>query len=194
MAATTISLAEAIARHDVWDGDLLLFRGTGLVSRAIQQMGMSEYSHIAMLGWWNKGTEHHPMVLETREFKGSRSVTLASQVERNPGRIDVYRLRKPVDVTPAVNHMIEVTGRDYGYASVFYAALRHAPVWRWLVPVDTDDAAIDKRPPFCSQLVDQAMRLIGLDPAKRKAGRITEPGDIAKWPDLEYQYTLGGLE
>jgi hypothetical protein len=36
------------ARHEIWNADLLLYRGGGLIPIA----GRGEYSHAAMAGWW----------------------------------------------------------------------------------------------------------------------------------------------
>ncbi len=76
-----ISLAHA--RHRISDGDLLLFRGAGVVSRMISVAGRSEFTHAARAAWWGRIL----FCLEVREFKGGRAVTLASQVRRFPGVI-----------------------------------------------------------------------------------------------------------
>ena len=69
------------AQRDIQDADLLLFRRRGLVSIA----GRGEHSHAAKAAWWDDDL----LCLEIREFKGGRAVTLASQVDRFSGRIDV---------------------------------------------------------------------------------------------------------
>lgn len=192
----TRTLAAAIASDDVWEGDVLLFRGAGPIAWMIQKAGGTPYSHAAMVGWKASGDEYVPYCLETREWIGSRAVTLKSQVERNLGRIDVYRViapLRPESMTPATKYMWATTGREYGWTAVFNASLRHLPLWRWLVEPDTNDDALDDMPPFCSQLVDQALRQVDLDPCPNRAGRITEPGDLSRSAILQYRYTLGGL-
>jgi len=76
-----VPLAEA--REQIADGDLLLFRRRSLIAIA----GRGEHSHAAKAAWW--GDEL--FCLEVREWHGGRAVTLASQVRRFPGRIDVHR-------------------------------------------------------------------------------------------------------
>ena len=192
-----MTLAEAVRREQLWDGDVLLFRGTGWIAWLIQLVGRTPYSHAAMVGW-----NGAPWCLETRELKGGRAVYLVNEVEANPGRIDVFR---PVpewghdrDMSPAVKYMRKATGRTYGYQSLKRASLRHLPIVRWFVKPETDDLAIAKGPAFCSQLVDQALRQViyrgkPIDPCPNHAGRITEPGDLARSADLEFQYTLSGV-
>ena len=79
-------LSLAAAAEHIADGDLFLFRGAGVVSRMISVAGRSEYTHAARAAWWGRIL----FCLEVREFKGGRAVTLASQVRRFPGVIDVF--------------------------------------------------------------------------------------------------------
>src|SRR5690242_20741871 len=86
MAPDAKHLCLADARRYLRDGDLLLFRGRGLVARAIRTAGRSTYSHAAMVAWCHGLC----MCLELREFRGGRAVTLESQVRRFPGQVDLY--------------------------------------------------------------------------------------------------------
>ncbi len=74
-------------KRRIMDADLLLFRGKGAISRAIQCVGRSDASHASKASWWDDDL----MCLELREFRGGRAVTLWSQVQKHPGQIDVYR-------------------------------------------------------------------------------------------------------
>lgn len=179
------------ARHDIWEGDLLLFRRRGLISIA----GRGVHSHAAKASWWG-GTL---FCLETREWVGARAVTLASQVRRCPGAIDVYRAN-PDDRWPeydrdaSTRYMRQLAGSDYGYAAVLSAALLHLPVVRTLVRAELEDEAVDRRPPFCSQACAMADRLGGgVDPVPHLADRLTEPADLARSPFYEYAFTLAGV-
>lgn len=191
------SLKHAIAGGFLHQGDVLLFRGEGAIAKVIQAFTGSEYSHAAMVGWWAVDNDAEPMCLESREWVGIRSTTLASQVKRAPGRIDVYRIRdgwkRTATMGPSVAYMRDATGGDYGYANVLAASVRRLPVWRFLVKPDTNDKAVSKSPPFCSQLVDQALRKVDQDVAPNKASRLTTPGDLATSSTLVYQYTLGAV-
>lgn len=186
------------ARPRLFDGDLLLFRrrrgflGRLSLGSLIAIAGRGIHCHVAKVAWW--GDE--PFCIEVREWYGGRAVTLASQVAKYPGRIDLFRtnpkLRWPhYNRLAAVRYMRRLAGCDYGYASVATAALLHLPVARLLARPTLDDRQIEQRPPFCSQAVVMADRLAGgVDPVPHLADRLTEPADLAQSPFYEYVLTL----
>ena len=175
-------------RHQIADGDPLLFRRRGLISIA----GRGVHAHAAMAAWWD--TEL--FCLEIRELFGGRAVTLASQVERYPGRIDVYRANptgrwRNYDGPGAMRYMRGLAGCDYGYRNLAAASLLHLPWVRLCVKPSTDDAAANGKPPFCSEAVARAHRIGGgVDPVPNLADRITEPADLARSAFYRYQFTL----
>lgn len=80
------------------DADILLYRGKGVVSRMIQAVTDSIYSHVGIAAAWHGKTPDSPRewmeswsVLEFREFRGGRQINLLGEVQRHGGRIDVYR-------------------------------------------------------------------------------------------------------
>jgi hypothetical protein len=178
----------AAARQRICDADLLLFRRHSLIAIA----GRGEHSHAAKAAWW----DDELFCLEVREWHGGRAVTLASQVARFSGRIDVYQAnaheRWPeFDRTRSTHFMRRLAGCDYGYAAVLCAAMLHLPVVRLAVRAEVDDCAIDRRPPFCSHACAMADRLGGgVDPVPHLADRLTEPADLARSPFYEYRFTL----
>jgi len=175
-------------RHEIRDGDLLLFRRRGLISIA----GRGLHSHAAKAAWW----DDQLFCLEVRERVGGRAVTLRSQVERYPARIDVYEAnaqqRWPeYNRAGTVRVMRQIAGCDYGYLGVMRVALLHLPVVRLLVRPETDDAALTKRMPFCSHACAMADRLGGgVDPVNHLADWLTEPADLARSPFYRYRFTL----
>jgi hypothetical protein len=175
-------------RHEIRDADLLLFRRRSLISAA----GRGDHSHAAKAAWWDGDL----FCLEIRELVGGRAVTLSSQVARRPGRIDVYEVnpdnRWPeYDRAEAVRFMRRLAGCQYGYAGLLKAALLHLPVVRLMVTPEVDDAARDRRPPFCSHACAMADRLGGgVDPVRHLADRLTEPADLARSPFYRYRFTL----
>lgn len=179
----------------IGSGDLLLFRGRGLISRLIGTAGRSEYTHAAKAIWW--GDEL--FCCEVRELKGGRAVTLASQVRRYPGQIDVFQVDPEVrwpdyDFDGANGLMRRLAGCDYGYVGLLKAAVLHVPFWRFLVRPELDDTNVDDHPPFCSHACAMADRLGGgVDPVPHLADRITEPGDLARSPFYCYAFTLEGV-
>ena len=188
----SLSQYESLVR----DGDLLLLRGRGLLSRLIGTVGRSEYSHAARAIWWGDLL----FCCEVRELKGGRAVTLASQVRKYPGMIDVFetnpsRRWQEYDRRGAVRYMRRLAGCDYGYFGVLKAALRHLPVWRCLIRPDMNDERLTSQPPFCSQACAMADRIGGgVDPVPHLADRVTEPADLARSPFYRYRFTLAGVE
>jgi hypothetical protein len=178
----------AEARQKIRDGDLLLFRRRGAISIA----GRGEHSHAAKAAWWDDDL----FCLEVMWWQGGRAVTLDSQVQRYPGRIDVFqanpRNRWPhYDRAGAARFMRRLCGCHYGYASVIAASFLHLPIVRWFVRPDMNDKAVDRRPPFCSQACVTADRLGGgVDPVLQLADRLTEPADLARSPFYRYRFTL----
>ncbi|MEM6855421.1 MAG: hypothetical protein AAF593_13530 [Planctomycetota bacterium] len=183
-------------RDQIRDGDLLLFRRRGLISIA----GRGVHSHAAKASWW----DDELFCLETREWYGGRAVTLASQVRRCPGAIDVFHANPSSETEPqgrwpeydrtrATRFMKRIAGRDYGYGSVLAAAALHLPFVRTMVTAELDDKAVDHRPPFCSQACAMADRIGGgVDPVPHLADRLTEPADLARSPFYQYAFTLVG--
>ncbi len=95
------------------------------------------------------------------------------------------------DRAGTVRFMRRLAGCPYGYAVLVAAAVRHLPVVRWLVRPSLNDAAVDRRPPFCSQACAMADRLGGgVDPVPHLADCFTEPADLARSAFYRYQYTL----
>jgi hypothetical protein len=187
-----VPLAKAEAQ--ILDGDLLLFRRRGLVAIA----GRGEHSHAAKAAWWGDDL----FCLEIREWHGGRAVTLASQVRRRPGQIDVYRAN-PANRWPEYDRarasamMRRLAGCEYGYAGVAAAAMLHLPFVRMVVRAEVDDNAdhaspgARPRPPFCSEACAMVDRVGGgVDPVPHLADRLTEPADLARSPFYKYLLTL----
>jgi hypothetical protein len=176
------------ARHRVRDSDLLLFRRRGLISIA----GRGDHSHAAKAAWWQEDL----FCLEVREWLGGRAVTLSSQVRRFPGRIDVFQTnpgnRWPdYDRAGATRAMRRLAGCGYGYWGVATASLLHLPFARLLARADVRDDEFEVRPPFCSQACAMSDRVGGgVDPVSHLADHMTLPGDLARSPFYQYQFTL----
>jgi hypothetical protein len=188
-----VNLSEVAGQ--IKDGDLLLFRGRGAIARLIAVAGRSDYTHAGRAVWWGNDI----FCCEVRELKGGRAVTLASQVAKHPGLIDVFEVNpcarwREFDRRGAVRYIRRLAGCDYGYRGVWLAALRHLPVWRLWMRADSDDRRVADQPPFCSQACAMADRIGGgVDPVPHLADRLTEPADLARSPFYRYRFTLGGV-
>ncbi len=182
----------AAVRSEIADGDLLLFRRRSLISIA----GRGSHSHAAKAAWWGDDL----FCLEIREWHGGRAVTLSSQVQRYPDRIDVYEVnpenRWPeYDPGGATRFMRRLAGCDYGYLGIVSVATLHLPFVRCFRRANMDDTDLGKRPPFCSQACSMADRLGGgIDPVPHLADVVTEPADLARSPFYRYRFTLAGTE
>ena len=89
------------------EGDILLFRGTNLISKFIRSSSETPYSHVGVASWINGKANTNEGILECVEFRegsllaglfgfpgggGGRSVNLKQQVKKYSGLIDVYRV------------------------------------------------------------------------------------------------------
>ncbi len=169
------------ARRGIPHGAILLRRaGRWWSSRAIARASGTPYCHAAMAGWWGDVL----LCLETIQFHGARAVTLSSQVRRDPGKWDVYVVRKPYDEHAAVQAMARGMGEPYGWRSLWLAALRR------VLRMPLTDDTLNGSPPICSQLVSCGARAGGRDPQPDRADCTTEPGHLAVPGFAEYRHTL----
>ena len=154
--------------------------------------GRGEHCHAAKAAWWNDDL----FCLEVQWLQGGRAVTLASQVQQYPGRMDVFQANprnrwQHYDRAGAVRFIRRLCGCHYGYLGLLTASFLHMPIVRWFVRPNMDDGAIDRRPPFCSQACAMADRIGGgVDPVPHLADRLTEPADLARSPFYKYRFTL----
>ena len=175
-------------RHRIRDSDLLLFRRRGPIAIA----GRGDHCHAAKAAWWGNDL----FCLEVLQWFGGRAVTLSSQVEGWPGRIDVYQAnpdnRWPqYDRGGAVRLMRRLCGCPYGYVALAGTALLHMPIVRWFMRPNLEDEGPCRRPPFRSQACSMADRLGGgVDPVEHLPDRLTEPADLARSPFYQYRFTL----
>lgn len=178
-------------------GDVLLFRGGGLLSRVIRGAGRGEYSHAGMAAYW-----HLDLFLLEVRWIGARVTLLEREVRRRAAdTIDVYRVTQPGMIQPdcigwwdgakdAVRVMRRLAGEHYGWRSLARTAVRHLPLIRCILPPLVDDALTNGHAPYCSQAVAHALRAAGVDPVPNLADQATEPSDLARSAHLAYQFTL----
>jgi hypothetical protein len=159
MEKVIIPYQEAIKLLD--EGDVLLFRGTTLVSKLIGAMTETPYSHVAVIGWAN-GNEGIWKCIEFREGSfiagmfnsnaagGGRSINLQHVVEQYSGNIDVYRpikvfdkivfnptskktrsYKKTFNGKKVTRIMEKMTGLPYGWRRIWWM-IRHKLIFlRW---------------------------------------------------------------
>lgn len=196
------------AQHLLESGDVLLFRGKGIISFLIQRYTGGIHSHAAILARRNGDF----MCVEFREFKGSRSVTLESQFKDNPTSIDVFRPLKKVnydvvedgvvknvekvytkDVANAVSKdIISWTGQEYGWKNIWSMFKRYIPGLRLFSQNLKDDEIAEAM--VCSTAVTVAIRRNYMDPVPYMADDRVSPAGLARSPLLQYLFSIDGTE
>ena len=185
------------------DADVALFRGSGFTSTAIQVAGRSDYSNAALVGLVGIDLlgcpdSRVPMCIESREFVGVRAVSLASQVARYSGRVDVYRpgpaYGDAVRRGRIVLEGLRLTGARYGWGDIMQSSTMFLPGLRWLRLRGLPDVAtpdLARHPAYCSAFVSILLRIYGgEDPVPNRDDRETLPGDLACTSALKYFATV----
>lgn len=148
------------------EGDVLLFRGRGLISNLIQRAGDGNYSHVGLATWHNcvKRCEKGTPLLEVTEFSegyGGRTTNLAVSYAHKlkDSLIDVYRAPEtltklkfdsgtrqtlptviPFDGKAVTNCMRRMTGLPYGWWRIWEIAKRKLAITRvWYTGYDNSD-------------------------------------------------------
>jgi hypothetical protein len=93
-------------RNQINEGDVLLFRGTGKISKIVSAPSETTYSHVGIASWINGNANTEEGILECIEFRegsfiaglfnsnaagGGRAVNLSQSVQKYKNQIDVYR-------------------------------------------------------------------------------------------------------
>ncbi len=202
-------------RNYINEGDVLLFRGKGFISKFISAPSETTYSHIATSSWVNGNSNTDDGSLECVEFRegsGGRAINLSHAVKSNPDAIDVYRpssrfekiiFNNNLKTTKSewikfngkkVTHtMRKMTGLPYGWKRIWWMAKHKLAIIRLLVDKSKlmHDELQDIIYPVCSTAISYSFNTHGYDLIRNRSDEATEPGDIAKSPLLNYLFTLG---
>lgn len=168
------------------NGDILLFKGTGISSKIIQVRTGSPYSHAGILSWWNKRL----MVLEA-VGTGVRAVPLSRNVRKYHGGVDYFRTTYDIDDATRLEMVTfaqKQLGKEYAKSDVYkYAAMNF-----FGIPFSQDDS-VSKGPAgkyFCSQYVAEMYTRHGYDLQMNLSDLHTSPKVIAESDKMEYIGTL----
>lgn len=198
-------------RDEIQTGDVLLYRGKSLISRAIRMIGRTPYSHAGMAGWIN-GTEHARLfAYEMHMFAGGTATHLRAHAKLWPRQIDVYHVSdmhvefkflnasrtlqgypQSYDRRAAMAQMADFCEPGvYGWSHLWWIALLNLPVVRWFAKRSTGDQLHDgEHPPFCSEAVAFAIKQSFTDVVPNTPDHFTHPADLARSPLLHYKFTL----
>lgn len=165
-------------RDQVDSGDLLCFRGRGLISATIRRLTRSRYSHVGLL-FVMEGRRYCIEAVET----GVRLVLVSELVKRYEGGIDCYRLvnASPQQRAGAVGFAFQQLGKLYDKASFW-------PFLLYLLTGKRRRTHCDGQW-FCSEMVAEAYRRQGLR-FTRASARYTAPSDIASSEQLAFQFSI----
>ncbi len=179
------------ARKIIRPGDLALYyRPRSLVARLQDRTGNSHAAMIDVL----RGTA---MILEFKEWIGSRAVTLKGQVYRNPAVINIYRPTcSPAAADVAATLWLRQMGRSYSLWALVLNGVAGFPVIKFAVdrftrsridPQDTTPSPWDEGR-VCSG-VGWAYRVAALpekwDPVPRLNDRLITPGILGRSASFE---------
>lgn len=199
------------AIKQIQTGDVLLFKAPPFPSIGwwITQYTGGKHSHVGLAHKYGE----HVYCVEQREFKGGRAVNLATQVDQNPSRIDVYRPKQEVvsheceekngeifvktvkySFTPEIGDAIidtamELTGTEYGWRNIWEIFKGYMPVGRLIYSRKNGDDEISKAY-VCSTLVTYAYRINFLDPCPNLRDAKTKPADLAQSSLFDYLFTI----
>jgi len=196
------------------EGDVLLFRGTSIISKIIGAFSETNYSHVGVASWINGRANTKDGILEIvefREMRGGRSVNLQIEVGKYSGQIDVYRpiihfgktvfnpitkkvkyTEKPFDGKAVTDTMRKLSGLDYSYKRIWWIFKHKLWIWKILGNRESlmKDDIEDLIWPVCSTSLAYAFNKNGFDLIRNRSDEYMEPGDIAKSPRLNYFFTL----
>lgn len=179
----------AAARHEIKTGDVIAFRGRGLIAAAIRWFSRGSYTHVGLAVW----VESRLMLLESREFKGVRLVMLRREIEG----ADVAWFRPnnfvTFDVMAGIRDIawaLENAGTGYNYLGILRYAYRVVPKWlRWVLPsAQTDDLSYGNR--FCSEFVSAHYRNAGVDLRPDLVDSETSPAELCASAALRFEADL----
>ena len=195
------------AKELIQEGDILLFRGSGVIGFLIKRYTGGVHSHVALAHKDGDVLE----CVEFREFMGGRSVSLKSQVDNSPLNIDVFRPVKSISyeemdaegntkliekkyteetASAMTEDIIKWTGQPYGWSNIWKMFLRFIPGARLFQQNINDDEVAKAK--VCSTAVTVALRRNFMDPVPYLADDRVSPADLARSPILQYLFTIDG--
>jgi uncharacterized protein YycO len=172
------SAAYGEARGRFAEGDLLCFRGHGLVSGVIRIVTRSAYSHVGLVHLF----EGHVYCVEA-VASGVRLCRMSEEVRRYDGGIDYFEVlgARPEQRQGAVGFAFQQLGKPFdffGLARFFFRLVFRARL----------RARADARF-FCAELVARAYASQGMRFAERPAVW-TSPSDLAASPEVRFRFRI----
>lgn len=177
-------------RPKIRSGDILLCSGSAVISRLIQQVTESVWSHVAFV--IRLDSLERVMVLESVESAGVRTIPLSHYVRRYtpdgkgyPGRLLLARHRRVQELTPQVlNQMsrfsVDRFGSPYDRQEMLRIVARIVQQ-----PLGLDDEMVRRNQEYiCSEYAWECYSAIGIEIESDPRGFIA-PKDFARCPEVD---------
>ncbi len=162
------------ARGRIENGDVLLFQGTGWLSRLIRWGSKSPYSHAGLALWWN----NRLMVIQSAA-RGVEVLPARTAVQKYDGQVDWWQPDPATRAELKVDILIHAAFDQLGKPFAVWPLI--ALMARMLRGEELGNPDSRRMPNyFCSQLVSKCYRRAGIDLVKEKADHDTSPGDLAR--------------
>ena len=175
----------AEARPQIHDGDILLWKPATIIGRLICWATGQAYSHASMAAYDPDGRLRN---VEMIQHKGGKSEPLSAQVQKYPGRCEVWRPNRPLyDGPAAVVPMLWLLGQPYGWLDFCLIAVQRLLGLRIRRPNSNSPTWLR----FCSESIAYALRVgpkIVCCPGKDDSE--VSPGDLADPRFADYQFAL----
>lgn len=178
--------------------ELLFYRGTSAISRAIQKQTRSVYSHVAL----KRGSQvleawHQPMFKPRWDPRPKGEVRISDgpgaawAVHTDETRIDVFRVPGCEDAVEFGCIGTDMSERAWAWA-VTQVGKRYdfRMVSRFLSRLGETSGSKEKW--FCSELAAMAFVVGGYPLLERQEPYATAPGDLVTSPLIDYAYTMTG--
>jgi hypothetical protein len=173
-------------RNQFTDADIVMFKGTGLVSNIIQWKTKSDYSHAGIVAWWNDRL----MVLEA-VGKGVEARPISYALKHYKGSFDYFRPKKELSMTAGQRKkMIVFAQQQLGkeYATWQVVILFFKLLFNLKMTMKDDKKPVGKF--FCSQYVSAVYKEGGYDLDIEFSDKFTTPDQISKSKLLEFVGTV----
>ena len=171
-------------RNEILNGDILLYAGSGLLSKLIRWVTKSTYSHAGLAVWWNDRL----MVLEAIG-KGVVLTPMSKSVSHYKGQVDWYTSIKSIPKTKRLN-MVQFAQQELGKEYSKWRLLLFGYILILGKDKDRRDELREENSLICSHYVAQVYNYGGVDLAKGVSDSFTSPRDIADSPELDFQWPL----
>jgi hypothetical protein len=171
-------------RDQIKNGDVLMYKGRGLISSIIQWVTRSPYSHAGIAAWWNERL----MVLEAKG-RGVVVSPFSRNIKEYRGDVEWFSCVREISDEGRLNMVIfaqEELGKRYGRLKTIGLGLKTL----FERNMEKRDRLKKESKLFCSEYVAQIYNSIGMDLKKQRSDRFMKPGDIAESPFLERRGTL----